>query len=112
MGVGEARAFLRHAVHVRRRDLLGGVVAAEVALAEVVGEDHDDVRPARTGVHAWEGAGGEQGEGEDAEHRATAYVAVYLSEQARYHPNWSQMRKYCGCRARSRVTTCLTVSPV
>ena len=41
--VREARALLRHAVEVGGPDV-GRAVAAEIAVAEIVGQDHDDVR--------------------------------------------------------------------
>jgi len=43
VALGEPRAFLRHAVEVRRLDQLLSV-ATEVALREVVAQDEDDVR--------------------------------------------------------------------
>ena len=43
VAVGEPQAFLREPVDVRRLDR-GRAVAAEVAVAEVVGVDQDDVR--------------------------------------------------------------------
>ena len=46
--LGEARAFLGHAVEVRRLDELLPV-AADVALGEVIAQDEDDVRLARLG---------------------------------------------------------------
>ena len=45
MGVGEDHAFARQAVEVRRADFGFRVEAAQVAVAEVVGEDEDDVGP-------------------------------------------------------------------
>ena len=45
--VGEEHPLRGEAIEVRRRDLALGVVAADVAVAEVVGEDDDDVRVPR-----------------------------------------------------------------
>ncbi len=42
MGVGEASAFLGEAIDVGGADF-GGTVAGEVAVAEVIGVDEDDV---------------------------------------------------------------------
>ena len=44
MRVGEAAALAREPVEVRRLRVLRAV-AAEVAVADVVGEDEDDIRP-------------------------------------------------------------------
>lgn len=42
----EAYAFLSHAIQIRRGDI--GTVTTQISKAEVVGQDHDDVR--RTGL--------------------------------------------------------------
>ena len=60
IALGEARAFLGHAVEVRRLDEFLPV-AADVALGEVVAQDEDDVRLARFG------RGGEGGESQKEE---------------------------------------------
>src|SRR5687768_2467737 len=44
MRVGESNALSCQAIAVRRRDPRFGVVAAQVAVAEVVGKNEDDVR--------------------------------------------------------------------
>ena len=53
VGIGEAHALARQAVEVRRGDLRVTVVTAEVAVAEVIGEDVDDVRARRLGGLRW-----------------------------------------------------------
>ena len=42
MGIGEAESFAGEAVDVRRADF-GGAVAADVAVAQIVGVNQDDV---------------------------------------------------------------------
>jgi len=49
MGVGEAPALDGQGVDVRGRNLRFGVVAADVAKAEVIGHEEDDIRPAAAG---------------------------------------------------------------
>jgi len=49
VSVGEADAFAGESVEIGRRDFGFGVKAADVAVAEVVGEDVDDVGVRRVG---------------------------------------------------------------
>jgi hypothetical protein len=74
--LGEAGTFGGHAVDVWRLDFLLAV-AAEVAVAEIVGEDEDDVGRAALGENR-DGEGGQ--EGASAEH----YRLMYTSSHARY----------------------------
>ena len=64
VGVGEAEAFAGEAIHVRGLPRAGGVVSGDVADAEVVGEDVDDVGR-RGGV---EGGAEQQGEEQARNH--------------------------------------------
>ncbi len=55
MTVGKDHALLRDAVEVWRGDFALGVEAADVAVAEVVGEDEDDVGFLRiSSVERWQ----------------------------------------------------------
>ena len=47
--VREAETFPGQSVEVRRGDLRSRVVAADIAVAQVIGQDHDDVGPTRGG---------------------------------------------------------------
>ena len=70
MGVGEADALLREAVHLGGGDLALGVEGAHIAVAEVVAEDIDDVGFGGGASSRGGGRGGEgekEGEGEGAE---------------------------------------------
>ena len=55
MSIGETRALPCESIQMRRGNLRVGVVAAEVAVAEVIGEDVDDV-----GAHRLGGVRGER----------------------------------------------------
>ena len=43
MGIGEANTLLRQLIHIRCLYVLG-TITSQVAVAEVIGEDDDDVR--------------------------------------------------------------------
>ena len=43
MGVGEVHAFVGQAIQHRRRYLGVGIVAGQITVAEIVGQDDDDV---------------------------------------------------------------------
>ncbi len=58
MGVGEPHAFAGKSIDVGRFDLGLGVVAAQVAVAEVVGEDEEDVGFGRFVYGLWIYCGG------------------------------------------------------
>ena len=47
MRIGKPRAFPRKPVEVRRGNFRVRVVATEVAIAEIIGEDDDDIRRLR-----------------------------------------------------------------
>jgi hypothetical protein len=43
VGIGETHAFARELIDVRRRDFRAGMVARDIAVAEVIGKDEEDV---------------------------------------------------------------------
>src|SRR5436305_929970 len=65
MGVGEGHALGGDGLEVRWGDLALGIETVDVAGAEIVGEDVDDVRPIR-GVESGDGK-----QGEDQEERGS-----------------------------------------
>jgi hypothetical protein len=85
--VREADALAREAIQARRREVRL-TVGAEIAVAEVVGLDQDDVRPrlrleARPVRQDREAGGGEEdgGEGGEATHRRQSYAGRRAAAQ-------------------------------
>jgi hypothetical protein len=70
MGVGQPQPLARQAIEMRCGDPPGGVERADIAVAEIVGEDQDDVGAGLRG-----GAGdGDDGEEDDSREPAHARI--------------------------------------
>ena len=66
VGIGEAHPFCHQLVQIGRCDLVIGIVGLNVADAEIVGKDHDDVGRPVGGVRRARERGGERQERGDA----------------------------------------------
>lgn len=67
VGVGESQPFARQPIEVRRRDAPGRVERSDIAVAEIVSEDQDDIRPRLRRGGGNRSGGGNQG-GDEVAH--------------------------------------------
>jgi hypothetical protein len=78
VGVGESQPFARQSIEVRRRDAPGRVERPDIAVAEIVSEDQDDVRPCLRRADGDRGGSSDQGGDEVAHprilHRSPAAI--------------------------------------